>query len=139
MITQEHEIVCAHPREHVWEELTRIENLARWGAVDDVVAMAAHLEPAQSYVGTLTTAATPLNAALVVTDFEPAERLVLRITSPMAVVHETLDLRSAGEGTGLHYTVDASSQMFGPQVSGWLREHVATVATKLERFARELD
>lgn len=139
MVVQEHEILSEHSCEHLWEELTKIENLGRWGAIDDVVSLSGDvLEPANSYVGTLASVPSEMNAAVVVIAFHPCERLSLRICTPLAIVHEHLDLWSADSGSCLHYSVDAASAMFGPRVTMWLNDHVAMVATKLERFAQEL-
>lgn len=135
MIAEAYEIRSSRPRAELWTELVQVDNLPRWSAIGSCISTSENvLEPAHSYVCVLEHGDSELDASVVVVEHEPGEQLGLRTTSPMAVVHERIELEQDGRGTLVRYAASATSSMFGPAVTIWLHVHVALVRGKLEEF-----
>lgn len=135
MIAEAYVLRSSRSRAQLWSELVTVEGLDRWSAIGSCVSTGTEtLEPAHSYVCVLHHGDAQLDASVVVTDFEPGARLGLRTSSPMAVVHERIDLEQDGRGTLLRYAASATSSMFGPAVTVWLHDHVTLVRDKLATF-----
>lgn len=135
MIAQAYEIRTPRPRAELWAQLVQVDQLPRWSAIGSCISTSEDvLEPANSYVCVLQHGDSQLDASVVVVEHEPGQQLGLRTTSPMAVVHERIELEQDGRGTLVRYAASATSSMFGPAVTIWLHVHVELVRGKLAAF-----
>lgn len=137
MLIDGHEIESDLERTRLWEQLVALETIGEWSAFAQCVSPDSdQLQPATSFVCTHSNGRDETEATVIVTGFEPEELLTLRTTTPMADLHERIELSDRPGGSLLTYSVDATSSAFGPSVTLWLRMHVNHVCAKLETFAR---
>lgn len=140
MIVEEHVLRSARSREGIWAEMMLLESIEEWTALSGCLSTGSdRLEAAQSYVCTLDHGDEELDATVVVTDYQPGSLLALRTTSAMAVVDERFTLETDGRGSRIVYAASATSSMFGPTVTLWIRRHVAVVRHRLAEFVAHVD
>ncbi|MCR4513047.1 hypothetical protein [Aeromicrobium sp. 50.2.37] len=136
MLVDGYEIESSLDRERLWAELVALETISQWSALEECTSTDSPLlEPTSSYVCKHTNGLHGVDATVEVTDFEESECLALRTETPIADLDERLVLTDHLGGSLVTYSVDATSDSFGPAATVWLHRHVTFVARKLEQFA----
>jgi len=140
MLVDGYQIESSLDRERLWAELVALETISQWSALEECTSTDGPLlEPTSSYVCTHHNGLHGVDATVEVTDFEEAACLALRTATPIADLDEKLVLTDHLGGSLVTYSVDATSDTFGPSATVWLHRHVSFVCEKLEQFAnREL-
>lgn len=140
MLVDGYQIESSLDRERLWAELVALETISQWSALEECTSTDSPLlEPTSSYVCKHNNGLHGVDATVEVTDFEEAECLALRTATTIAELDERLVLTDHLGGSLVTYSVDATSDTFGPAATVWLHRHVSFVCEKLEQFAnREL-